>query len=92
MTVPARTPAAQLRFSIAILALAALWLAMLVLGAGALDRTIYEALYAGHRPVLVTIARGFTFLGEPTVLLAAGSPARCGCGGRRGTGLRSSWC
>jgi undecaprenyl-diphosphatase len=72
MTVPVRTPAAQLRFSIAILALAALWLAMLLLGAGALDRSIYEALYAGHRPTLVAVARGFTFLGEPTVLIAAG--------------------
>lgn len=72
MTVPARTPGAQLRYSIAIVALAAIWLAMLVVGAGPLDRTVYEALYAGHRPTLAAIARGFTFLGEPTVLLAAG--------------------
>jgi membrane-associated phospholipid phosphatase len=72
MTVTAPIPAAQLRFSIAALALAALWLAMLLLGAGPLDRTIYEALYAGHRPALLAVARGFTFLGEPTVLLAAG--------------------
>ncbi|MFL6725044.1 MAG: phosphatase PAP2 family protein [Sphingomicrobium sp.] len=64
--------AAQLRFAAAIVALAAMWLAMLVLGAGALDRTIYEALYAGHRPALVPVARGLTFLGEPTVLIGAG--------------------
>ena len=45
---------------------------MLRYGGGPLDRGIYEALYAGHRPVLRTIARIFTFLGEPTVLIAAG--------------------
>jgi undecaprenyl-diphosphatase len=45
---------------------------MLLGGAGPLDRTIYEALYAGHRPALLIIARAFTALGEPTVLIAAG--------------------
>jgi undecaprenyl-diphosphatase len=45
---------------------------MLLLGRGPLDRTIYETLYAGHRPTLIVIARIFTFLGEPTVLIAAG--------------------
>jgi len=53
--------------------LAAVWLAMLVLGRGPLDRSIYEAMYAGHRPALLVIARGLTALGEPTVLLAAGA-------------------
>jgi undecaprenyl-diphosphatase len=53
-------------------ALAALWLAMLVLGRGPVDRSIYEALYAGGRPALVLVARIFTFLGEPTVLVGAG--------------------
>jgi membrane-associated phospholipid phosphatase len=72
MTVPATSRAAQLRFAAAIIALAAIWLAMLVFGAGALDRAIYEALYAGHRPALVSIARALTFLGEPTVLIGAG--------------------
>lgn len=52
--------------------LACIWLAMLLLGRGALDRRIYEALYAGGRPALVTIARIFTALGEPTVLVGAG--------------------
>jgi undecaprenyl-diphosphatase len=51
--------------------LAATWLAMLVWGAGPLDRTIYEALYAGHRPTLLAAARFFTALGEPTVLIGA---------------------
>ena len=53
--------------------LAAVWLAMLVFGRGPLDRSIYEAMYAGHRPALLLIARGLTALGEPTVLLAAGA-------------------
>jgi undecaprenyl-diphosphatase len=45
---------------------------MLVWGAGPLDRQIYEALYAGDRPVLLAIARVFTALGEPTILIGAG--------------------
>ena len=63
---------AQLRFIAAIVALTAIWLAMLLEGTGALDRTIYQALYAGDRPVLMSIARFFTALGEPTVLIVAG--------------------
>lgn len=62
----------QWRHIAAIVTLAAIWLAMLVWGAGPLDRAIYEALYAGHRPALLAIARGFTALGEPTVLIVAG--------------------
>lgn len=61
----------QWRRVAAIVALAAIWLAMLLGGAGPLDRTIYEALYAGHRPALLIVARIFTALGEPTVLIAA---------------------
>ena len=45
---------------------------MLAFGAGSLDRSIYELVYAGHRPALVAIARVITFFGEPTVLIAAG--------------------
>jgi undecaprenyl-diphosphatase len=62
----------QWRYVAAIVTLAGLWLAMLLLGDGWLDRAIYEALYAGHRPALAAIARAFTALGEPTVLIAAG--------------------
>ena len=51
--------------------LAAIWLAMLLWGTGPLDRSVYEALYAGHRPALLVAARIFTALGEPTVLIAA---------------------
>jgi len=72
MNVPVPARPAQLRLAAAAAALTALWLAMLLLGAGPLDRWIYEALYAGGSPALVTLARIFTFLGEPTVLIGAG--------------------
>jgi undecaprenyl-diphosphatase len=45
---------------------------MLLWGGGKIDRQIYEALYAGHRPALLFVARIFTALGEPTVLIGAG--------------------
>jgi undecaprenyl-diphosphatase len=61
-----------LRYAGALVALAALWLAMLLWGGGPLDRQIYEALYAGHRPALATFARILTFFGEPTLLVSAG--------------------
>lgn len=67
---PPRT--GQLRFIGALIALIAIWLVMLVFGAGSADRAIYEALYAGDRPAVAAIARVFTFLGEPTFLIAAG--------------------
>jgi undecaprenyl-diphosphatase len=51
--------------------LATIWLAMLVSGGGWLDQAIYEALYAGRIPALVAVARFFTALGEPTVLISA---------------------
>jgi undecaprenyl-diphosphatase len=53
-------------------ALAGVWLAMLLLGGGAVDRRVAESLYAGPHPALLTAARIFTALGEPTVLIAAG--------------------
>jgi undecaprenyl-diphosphatase len=45
---------------------------MLLWGGGPLDRAIYEAMYVGHRPALVTFARALTFFGEPTLLISAG--------------------
>jgi undecaprenyl-diphosphatase len=60
------------RFVGALVALAALWLAMLLLGGGPFDRQIYELLYAGDRPAVLAVARFFTALGEPTVLIGAG--------------------
>jgi undecaprenyl-diphosphatase len=71
MTEEPRSHPIQWRFAAAIITLAALWLAMLLFGAGPLDRAIYQALYAGNRPALAAIARVFTALGEPTVLIAA---------------------
>ena len=71
MTVRARSRAAQWRFPFAIVALATLWLAMLLFGVGTLDRAIYASLYSGGNPLLVAIARFFTTLGEPTVLISA---------------------
>jgi undecaprenyl-diphosphatase len=64
-------PRPQWRFVALVVALAAIWLVMLLWGAGPADRVIYEALYAGHRPTLLAIARAFTALGEPTVLISA---------------------
>jgi len=58
-------------FIFAVIALAGIWLAMLLGGGGRLDRTIYETLYAGHRPALLAIAHVFTLLGEPTLLIGA---------------------
>lgn len=45
-------------------AFAALWLAMLMLGAGAVDRTLLVELYGGHRPALADAARLVTMLGD----------------------------
>jgi membrane-associated phospholipid phosphatase len=61
------------RLVAAIVTLAGIWLAMLIAGTGPLDGAVYQALYAGHRPLLLASARLFTALGEPTVLIAAGA-------------------
>ena len=72
MARPFQLTTASLRHSIGVVVLACIWIAMLLLGRGALDRGIYKALYAGGHPTLVIIARVFTALGEPTVLVGAG--------------------
>jgi undecaprenyl-diphosphatase len=67
------TRVSRLRYAAALVALAATWLAMLLLGGGgSVDQAIYRALYAGGRPGLLAVARIFTALGEPVVLIAAG--------------------
>ncbi|HEV8408264.1 MAG TPA: phosphatase PAP2 family protein [Sphingomicrobium sp.] len=63
---------AKLWHAALVVALACLWLAMLLMGRGALDRSVYEQLYSGAHPLFTTIARIFTALGEPTVLVTAG--------------------
>ena len=50
--------------SLFLLGLAALWLAMLLGGAGPVDRSILLSLYAGDYPLLALAALGFTFLGN----------------------------
>jgi undecaprenyl-diphosphatase len=75
MTDPPRARAAPIRYAAAQLVLAAIWLAMLLLGGGAADRATYEALYAGGEPGLVLVARVLTAFGEPTVLISAGAAA-----------------
>jgi undecaprenyl-diphosphatase len=45
---------------------------MLFFEGGQLDQKVYRLLYAGGRPVLLAVARFFTALGEPTVLIVAG--------------------
>ncbi|HEU5066838.1 MAG TPA: phosphatase PAP2 family protein [Sphingomicrobium sp.] len=59
----------------AIGALALIWLAMLLLGTGGLDRHLLLLLYAGGHPTLIAGARFITFLGQPPVLLTFGFAA-----------------
>jgi len=61
-----------LRLAVASAVLACIWLAMLVLGRGALDRNVYQALYSGGHPALIAVSRFFTALGDPTVLVVGG--------------------
>jgi len=72
MTLQARIDAARIRLAVTATVLVMNWLTMLIFGRGQLDRDLYQALYAGGRPALVTTARFFTALGEPTVLIGAG--------------------
>lgn len=51
-----------------VVALIALWLAMLVYGAGAIDRLVLLSAYAGHRPPLADTARLVTMLGDGRVV------------------------
>jgi undecaprenyl-diphosphatase len=64
-----RARAPSLRVTVASALLALVWLAMLTVGTGGADDDILRALYVGGHPVLVAIARGFTFLGEAAVLI-----------------------
>ena len=62
----------SIRHAAALIVLAFIWLAMLLSGRGAVDRSIAEALYAGGRPQLIAAARFFSDIGEPTVVLVLG--------------------
>jgi len=50
-------------------ALAILWFAMLTLGAGPVDLLVLVSLYAGDVPVVASIARAITVLGEGEVVV-----------------------
>ena len=52
------------RLMFILVGLAALWLAMLLFGAGAADGAVLASLYAGNQPWLALAALGFTFLGN----------------------------
>ena len=54
---------------IALTGLFLLWLAMLLLGAGPVDRVLLLALYAGDEPWLALAAIGFTYLGDSWALV-----------------------
>ena len=72
MSFAASLRAPWLRHAAAVVALACMWLLMLLFGRGPIDRQVYQALYAGTHPAWVLIAHIFTMLGEPTVLVSAG--------------------
>jgi undecaprenyl-diphosphatase len=72
-----RLRSAKLWHAFTCVALAAIWLAMLLLGRGWLDRAAAQAFYAGGHPALVATARAFTALGNPTVLIVGGFVVAC---------------
>jgi len=65
-------PSARLWYPAVLAMLAAIWLAMLLLGTGRLDAQVYEMLYAGGSPLLVRAARLVTSVGDPTVMVVSG--------------------
>lgn len=67
-----RGRAARLTLPLGLAVLALVWLAMLLLGTGRLDRQILEMLYAGGSRNLARGARLVTRLGDPSVMLAIG--------------------
>jgi undecaprenyl-diphosphatase len=63
------TPARNhLKPALAAGALVLIWLAMLLVGAGSVDRAIMDALYVGQQPVLANATRLVTHLGGGTVV------------------------
>lgn len=74
---------------VAIVCLAALWLGMMLLGAGEVDRALLHELYAAHRPVLRATARYVTLLGnwQATVLLSLAAAVWLLWRGRRRSAL-----
>jgi undecaprenyl-diphosphatase len=69
MPEPRHSTAARWRLTIAAVLLALLWFAMLTLGMGPVDERLLVNLYVGASPALTTIARAFSVLGEPVILI-----------------------
>ena len=70
MTRKLPSPLPSLPVAITAAVLAAIWFEMLTVGTGDLDDDILRAVYAGGEPGLITVARGFTFLGNSLVGIA----------------------
>jgi len=76
----------SLATGIAAAVLAIIWFEMLSLGTGGLDDNILRTIYAGGRPALVAVAKGFTFLGNwqfGVVAVVAGIALLAAIGRRR---------
>lgn len=66
------------RVAIPAAALALLWFAMLTVGSGPVDDALLVSLYAGADPLLMSVARAFTFLGDWWVVVAVSFAAALG--------------
>jgi undecaprenyl-diphosphatase len=75
MATPARLRLPSIGITVSAVVLAAIWFEMLTLGAGPADAAIGQLLYAGGNPPMIAVARLFTFLGEPAVLIGLGIAA-----------------
>lgn len=71
MSGPRRSPVARWAMALGAAVLAAIWLAMLLLGTGPVDQRLYEMLYAGGYPAFVEAAKAVSLLGDPKVLIGA---------------------
>ena len=69
---PARQEARARRVAIPAAVLAALWLAMLTIGAGPGDGIVLGAVYAAGEPQRIAVARAVTFFGDWDVLIWVG--------------------
>jgi undecaprenyl-diphosphatase len=77
MATPGRLRLPSIGITVSAVVLAAIWFEMLTLGSGPADAAIGQLLYAGGNPPMIAVARLFTFLGEPTVLIGFGIAAAC---------------
>lgn len=83
MATSLRVKLPSIRLAVAAVVLAAIWFEMLTLGAGPADAALGQLLYAGGHPLAIAVARLFTFLGEPVVLIGFGIVAAYALWSRR---------